>query len=116
MGLTEDQFIDFCILIGNDYNTRPAKVGPKTALALIKEHGNIEAILEAKSRYDFSPIKDVYPQVRNLFKFNGKENDHFNPAAPNIDVKALTKFLKEKNFQPTNIRRSIDVLCPTLTE
>jgi len=46
LGLTHDQFIDLCILLGCDYCDSIKGVGPKTALKLIREHGNIETILE----------------------------------------------------------------------
>ena len=44
-GLTNAQFVDFCILCGCDYSGTIRGVGPKTALKLIKEHGSIEEIL-----------------------------------------------------------------------
>ncbi|KAL3943087.1 MAG: hypothetical protein SGBAC_002820 [Bacillariaceae sp.] len=46
LGLNHDQFVDLCILLGCDYCDSIKGVGPKTALKLIREHGNIETILE----------------------------------------------------------------------
>lgn len=46
LGITYDQFVDLCILLGCDYCDTIRGVGPKTALKLIKEHGSIEAILQ----------------------------------------------------------------------
>ena len=46
LGLTHDQFVDLCILLGCDYCDTIRGVGPKTALKLIREHGNIETILK----------------------------------------------------------------------
>ena len=46
MGLSNDEFIDLCILCGCDYAERIPGVGPKTALNLIKQHKNIEAIIK----------------------------------------------------------------------
>jgi len=43
--LTHAQFVDLCILLGCDYCDSIKGVGPKTALKLIKEHGDIETIL-----------------------------------------------------------------------
>jgi flap endonuclease-1 len=43
--LTKEAFIDFCILLGTDYNPRVRNHGWKKALDLIKEHGNLEAVL-----------------------------------------------------------------------
>ena len=50
MGLTHDQFVDLCILLGCDYCDTIRGIGPKTALKLIKEHGDIETILKRLNR------------------------------------------------------------------
>ena len=42
--LSHNQFVDFCILLGTDYNIRIKGIGPVTALKLIKEHKSIENI------------------------------------------------------------------------
>lgn len=47
LGLTHDQFVDLCILLGCDYCDSIKGIGPKTALKLIREHGSIEKILPA---------------------------------------------------------------------
>jgi flap endonuclease-1 len=55
LGLSNAQFVDFCILCGCDYSGTIRGVGPKTALKLVKEHGSIERILAtlpAKKRAD----------------------------------------------------------------
>jgi flap endonuclease-1 len=46
LGLTQDQFVDLCILLGCDYCDTIRGVGPKTALKLIREHKCIEEILK----------------------------------------------------------------------
>ena len=46
LGLTHDQFVDLCILMGCDYCDTIKGMGPKTALKLIREHGTIEKIIE----------------------------------------------------------------------
>mmetsp|Transcript_16161 Transcript_16161/g.22757 ORF Transcript_16161/g.22757 Transcript_16161/m.22757 type:complete len:445 (+) Transcript_16161:180-1514(+) len=50
LGLTHDEFVDLCILLGCDYCDTIRGVGPKTALKLIREHHTIEAILETLDR------------------------------------------------------------------
>jgi flap endonuclease-1 len=44
--MTEDEFIDLCILLGCDYSVSIDGIGPKTAFKLIKEHGSIEKIID----------------------------------------------------------------------
>mgnify|MGYP002884095829 FL=1 len=45
-GLTMAQWVDFCILCGSDLCSKIKGVGEKRALALLREHGSIEGILE----------------------------------------------------------------------
>ena len=46
LGLTHEEFVDLCILLGCDYCDSIGGIGPKTALKFIREHKTIEAILE----------------------------------------------------------------------
>uniref|UniRef100_A0A7S3JRV7 Flap endonuclease 1 n=1 Tax=Aureoumbra lagunensis TaxID=44058 RepID=A0A7S3JRV7_9STRA len=72
IGLTNDQFVDLCILCGCDYTNRIDKVGPKTALKLIKQHGSIEAILKSMStspkEYDRVPDEWLDADTRSKRK------------------------------------------------
>jgi len=43
--LTNEQFVDFCILCGCDYTSKIAGIGPVKALKLIKENKNIEGVI-----------------------------------------------------------------------
>lgn len=42
--LTQESFLDLCIMCGCDYNTHIPKIGPETAFKLIKTYKSIEAI------------------------------------------------------------------------
>jgi len=52
--LTHDQFVDLCIMLGCDYCDSIRGVGPKTALKLIKQHGDIENILKNLDRQKYT--------------------------------------------------------------
>ena len=105
--LTQDQFIDLCILCGCDYCDTIRGIGPKTALKLIKEHKSIENILEAIDTEKYPPPKDwEFAQARELFK-NPEVIDtsdlKFTWKAP--DEEGLVEFLvKEKQFNEERIR------------
>jgi flap endonuclease-1 len=45
LGLTDDEFIDLCILCGCDYCDKIPGIGPKTALKLLKQYHCIEEVL-----------------------------------------------------------------------
>jgi flap endonuclease-1 len=46
LGLSETEFTDLCILCGCDYVDQLYKVGPLTAIKLIREHKSIEVVLQ----------------------------------------------------------------------
>lgn len=63
--------MDLCILLGCDYLDPVPKVGPNTALKLIREHGSLEKIVEAiendpKKKYTL-PEDWPYKDARDLF-------------------------------------------------
>lgn len=62
MELSEEQFLDYCILLGTDYNKRIHMIGPVNALKMIRTYGRIENFPPS---IDTSSLK--YPVVRKLF-------------------------------------------------
>jgi flap endonuclease-1 len=110
--LLPGQFIDLCILLGCDYLEPIPKVGPNTALKLIREHGSLEKVVEAiqndpKQKYVI-PEDWPYQDARELFLHpDVREADHpecdFKWEAP--DVEALVEFLvKDKGFNEDRVR------------
>jgi len=69
LGITHDQFVDLCILLGCDYCDTIRGIGPKTALKLIREHGSIEKILVA--------VKDIpkYTIPKNWIPGDDEKNE-----------------------------------------
>jgi len=65
--LTQDQFIEFCIFCGCDYCDSVPKIGNITALKLIKEHGNIETIIN-NTNYSFPEnYLELFKQSKEIF-------------------------------------------------
>ncbi|KFM14196.1 Flap endonuclease 1 protein [Marine Group I thaumarchaeote SCGC AAA799-O18] len=62
--ITEKQIIDIGILVGTDFNPDGfERIGPKTALKLVKEYGKLEEIPQIQE-----PLKQIdYNQIRNIF-------------------------------------------------
>merc|ERR1719421_2712244 len=52
-GLTYEQFVDVCILCGCDYCDSIRGIGPKKAFQLIKQHNNIETMLQHLDRQKY---------------------------------------------------------------
>ena len=49
--LTWEQLVDVAILMGTDFNEGIAGVGPKTAVKLVREHGDLWGALEARGEH-----------------------------------------------------------------
>jgi len=112
------QFIDMCILLGCDYVDPIPKVGPNTALKLIREHGTLEKVVESmendpKKKYVI-PEDWPYQDARELF-LNPDVRSADDPLcdfkweAP--DVEGLVQFLvQEKGFNEDRVRNSAQKL------
>jgi flap endonuclease-1 len=47
-GITREQLVDLGIMVGTDFHPGIKGIGPKTGLKLMKKHGTMEAVAEAK--------------------------------------------------------------------
>ena len=112
LGMEKDQFIDLCILLGCDYVDPIPKIGPQSALKLIRDYGTLEKVVEhiendPKKRYTI-PEDWPYKDARELFLHpDVRGPDHpecdFKWNAP--DVEGLVKFLvTEKGFSEDRVR------------
>ncbi|KIW92235.1 flap endonuclease 1 [Cladophialophora bantiana CBS 173.52] len=118
LGMDRNQFIDLCILLGCDYLDPIPKVGPNTALKLIREYGSLEKVVEfiendPKKRYAI-PEDWPYQEARELFlhpdvrSADDAECD-FKWEAP--DVEGLVQFLvHEKGFNEDRVRSAAQKL------
>jgi len=108
------QFVDLCILLGCDYLDPIPKVGPSTALKLIRDHGTLEKVVEwmktdtkAKERYTI-PEDWPFEDARDLF-FNPDVRPADDPLCDfkweKPDVEGLVGFLVgEKGFSEDRVR------------
>ncbi|KAI4613976.1 Elongation of fatty acids protein 2 [Alternaria novae-zelandiae] len=112
LNMERKQFIDLCILLGCDYLDPIKGIGPSTALKLIREHTDLEGVVEhIKSQSSKKlTIPDDWPfaDARLLFlepdvrPADDPECD-FKWEAP--DVEGLVKFLvEEKHFNEDRVR------------
>lgn len=119
LGLTQDQFIDLCILLGCDYCDSIRGIGPTRALALIRQHGNIETILESLDKEKYKVPEDwPFQAARELFhKPNvlGVED----PAVAGLkweqpDEEGLVQFMvQQAGFNEQRIRAGIEKIKKT---
>ncbi|KAI7975014.1 hypothetical protein EIK77_006670 [Talaromyces pinophilus] len=122
LGMDRAQFIDLCILLGCDYLEPIPKVGPNTALKLIREHGSLEKVVEAiesdpKKKYVI-PDDWPYKEARELF-FNPDVRKADDPQCDfkweSPDVEGLVKFLvTDKGFSEDRVRNGAARLAKNL--
>ena len=101
--MSQQEFLDFCILCGTDYNSNIQGVGSVSSFKLIKAHGSIEGIGE-NTQYDTSCLN--YKRVRELFT-------EFNPDDSKTDVQYCGEpdFDVLRNFlNSINLRMNMDYL------
>lgn len=103
--ITKEQLVDIALLIGTDYNPGIKRVGPKTALKLIKEYGNIEAVLAhlGQNIENMFKIRDffLYPEVISDYSLSWKTPKE----------KEIIRLLCDKNdFSEVRVRSATDRL------
>ncbi len=78
--INRQQLIDIAICVGTDYNKGLEKVGPKTALKLVKKQGDIHAILREKKVEikALDRIRDFFtsPETTDDYELKWKKPDH----------------------------------------
>ncbi|EHA50200.1 Elongation of fatty acids protein 2 [Pyricularia oryzae] len=111
LDMDRKQFVDLCILLGCDYLDPIPKVGPSTALKLIREHGSLETIVEKMKKGELKytvPEDWPFEDARDLF-FNPAVHPADHPDCnfkwEKPDVEGLVKYLvTEKGFSEDRVR------------
>ena len=111
MGLTREELVDTGILIGTDFNPDGfERVGPKTAIKMIKQHKRLEdipQIQEQLNEIDFQQIRKIFlePDVANVDEIVFEE----------VNYEAITNYLvKERNFSEDRIQSTLNRLKKAL--
>ena len=112
-GITYEQLVDVGILIGTDFNPDGIKgLGPKTALKLVKEHGNIEnAVLHLKNA-----AFPVEPQrIREIF-LQPKVTDHYRIEWKEPDMQGIVDFMcRGRDFSEDRVRKAVEKMQKGIT-
>jgi len=112
LGITHEQLIDIGIAIGTDFNPDGVKgIGPKTALKLIKAHGNVEKALPALKGAEFP----VHPrEIREIF-LHPKVTDSYRIEWHEPDVEGVMGFLcGERDFSEDRVRKALEKTIESL--
>jgi flap endonuclease-1 len=108
--MERDQFIDLCILLGCDYVDPIKGIGPASALKMIREHKNLEGVVEyMKSGTKFQIPEDwPFAEARQLFlepDVRSADDPECDFKWENPDIDGLVQFLvEEKGFNEDRVR------------
>jgi flap endonuclease-1 len=105
-GITLEQLVDVGILVGTDFNPEGVKgLGPKTALKLIKEHGNLENTLPQLKNAEFP----AEPQrIREIF-LHPKVTDNYQIVWREPDMEGVIDFIcRQRDFSEDRVRKAIE--------
>ena len=104
--MSQDSFVDFCILSGCDYTIPIPQIGPVTSFNLIKKHGCIEEILKTlpkeHPRFDYTVCRKIFKE------FNYEIPESFKKTEVNKQI--LLDFLKKHSFRENVVSKFIKVL------
>jgi flap endonuclease-1 len=89
--LTWEQLVDVAILMGTDFNEGISGVGPKTAVKLVREHGDLWGALDARDAY--VEHADV---IRELFLTPDVTDDYAFDLELDPDVDAAREYVTEE--------------------
>lgn len=105
LSLTREQLVDVGILIGTDFNPDGVKgIGPKTAVKLIQENGNLENIMAKNPEVRISP--DVN-SIRRIFIDPAVTQDYvLKWSKPNED-EVVAFLCGERDFSEDRVRRAV---------
>lgn len=102
LGITREQLVDMCMLIGTDFNQGIKGIGPKKALKLIKDNGNLECVMTkiGENIPDYEEIRDIF------LNYSGTE-DYETKFKP-IDRQAVVDMLVSYDFDEGRVNSALD--------
>jgi len=109
--ITREQLVDVGILIGTDFNPNGFdRIGPKTALKMIKQHLRLEDIPQIQEQ-----LQEIdYEQIRKIF-LKPIVADVDEIIFGSVDYEGMTNYLvKERSFSEERIQSSLNRLKKAL--
>ncbi|MGB9882807.1 MAG: flap endonuclease-1 [Methanomassiliicoccales archaeon] len=111
LGISRDQLIDLCILMGTDYNEGLFGIGPKKALKLIKDYGNLETALKA-----IGAEIPKYDAIRRIFK-DFEKTDQYSIENKAAEKSKVIEFLcEEHDFSRNRVENALSKIDAAWTK
>ncbi|WP_400225079.1 flap endonuclease-1 [Methanomethylophilus alvi] len=102
LGISREQLVDMCILMGTDFNTGIKGIGPKKALKLVRDNGDLESVL----RKIGEDIPD-YQEIREIFLDYEGSDDYSVEHGP-LDRQAVVDMLISYDFSADRVNSALD--------
>lgn len=102
IGLTREQLVDACILMGTDFNPGISGIGPKRGIKLIRDHGNLERALK-----HIEQEIPGYEDVREIF-LEGEYSDAYGLNPGDMDRDGVIDMLAGYDFTDSRVISALD--------
>ena len=100
-GISRKQLVEIGIMCGTDYNCGLSRVGPKTALRLIREKGDLEAVLA-----DRDDRIENFQEIRELFLHPDVTDDYeIKMKKPRVD-EIVSFLVEERDFDRERVEKT----------
>ena len=101
LGITRKQLVEIGIMCGTDYNTGLARVGARTALRLIKTHGDLETVIESRNE-----AIDSFDEIREFF-LHPDVTDEYTVRMDKPQIDEIVSFLcDERDFSRERVEKA----------
>ncbi|QQG39194.1 MAG: flap endonuclease-1 [Candidatus Woesearchaeota archaeon] len=102
LGINQDQLIVLAILIGTDFNEGIHRVGPKTALKLVKQYKDFDKLFkEVKAEFNWKQVYAVFKSMPIMKNYQLKWKE------PDVDkIKKL--LVKEHDFSEERVDKTLE--------
>jgi flap endonuclease-1 len=101
LGISRKQLVEIGILCGTDFNSGLPRVGPKTALKLIREKGDLESVLK-----DQNAEIENYTEIREFFLHPLVTDDYvIKMSKPNVG-KIVSFLVEERDFDAERVEKT----------
>lgn len=104
--ITREQLVDVGIMVGTDFNPGGfTRIGPKTALKLIRRHGKLEEIPQIQEQLheiDYKSIRRIFlePEIPEIGDISLQDPDRAR----------IVEYLSERDFNEDRVRASLSKL------
>jgi flap endonuclease-1 len=103
LGITREQLVDVCILMGTDFNPGISGIGPKKGLKLIRTHGDLEGAMN-----HLGEEIENYEEIRNIF-LRSTYSDDYDLSAGSVNREKVCELMcEEHDFSKERVISVID--------